>query len=181
MTVAEITARMEQVRKNLHTNEIKLNDLRVKRGQLSIENAEENKIIITRLDKQIENVRRDIENAPTEVRLLEEQLTAELAKVSQAAKDSLLSQQKSCVGQMEAISKKLVDALEIANDWNLQLVVVATRYCSLQKQTGQDITMGATCRPSEQLLQVVYETLKGELEGQPQNARCQGQPPYVRI
>ncbi|GAJ08056.1 unnamed protein product [marine sediment metagenome] len=179
---AEIEQRMEQVQKNLHTNETRLNDLRVNRGKLSIENATENSHIIDRLDKQIESCRKDISNAPVELSILEENLKASQQQTAAKQMEQLLSQQKSCAGSMEAISKKLVKALEISHDLNIQLTTATTRYVALQKQTNVDVLMKPTCRPSEQLLQVVYETLKAELEGsKPQTARCPGQPPYVRI
>lgn len=179
--VAEITQRQDQLRKNITENETILNQLRQERGQLAIADSKKNAQQIKLLDKQIDDRRKDLENFPVELQILGDQLATAQTEEAQAAMNALLSQQKSAAGQMEAISKKLVKSLEVAYDLNIQLTTVVSRYTALLEQTGQPTTMQATCRPSEQLLQVVYETLKGELEGQPKNIRCQGQPPFVRI
>lgn len=180
MTTQEITARIEQVKKNKIDNEARLEQLRVERSQLAIEDSTKNAATIKKLDNQIADVRRDIENHPIELRMLGEQLTKAQAEEAQAAKNALLSQQKSAAARMETLSKKLVAALEVAYDLNLQLTASTDRYCALLKQTGQDISMKATCRPSEQMLKVIYETCKAELSGI-QQPRTSGQPPYVRI
>lgn len=178
-TVVEIQARIDKEKAKVASNKSLLSKLGGDRAKLAIQGGEKSAQTIGRLDKQMGTLRRDIENAPDIVTELKRQLAEATAKEKQKAMDALIEQQKSCAGQMEAISKKLVKALETANDLNIQLDVVTRRYCTLKEQTNQDIAM-TTCWPSEQMLKVIYETLNAELQGAiPQ--RIAGHPPFVRI
>lgn len=169
---------IEQVKHNLITNQTELKELRIQRAQLALNKGSVAEL--AKLDKQIDALVRNIENGPATVAVLEDKLKEQQAQAAQTERDQLLSQQKSCAGQMEAISKKLVAALEVANDLNIQLDTVTRRYVALQKQTNQDVIMKAVCWPSEQMLKVIFETLSAEFGGQvPQ--RITGVPPFVRI
>lgn len=166
MTVTEITERMEQVRKNITTNKNKLDQLRVERGQLSIENSKANAQSIARLDVQIEDVRKDVENGPIELRILGENLTKEQERLAQEARDELLNQQKEVATTVEQLSQELIVALGNTLTINEKLLPTLSAYNSLREKTGADV-LGSCCQGSRGWLRAVYEICENEMQGQP--------------
>lgn len=175
MTVTEITERMEQVRKNITTNKTKLEQLRVERGQLSIENSKANAQSIARLDVQIEDTRKDVENGPIELRILEENLTVEEQRLAAEARDQLLNQQKEVAGNIEELSEDFVNTLGRAVEINEQLLPALSAYNGLQAKTGANV-IGSICQGSRGWLRALYEICQGEMEGQP---RPNNMPPIL--
>lgn len=166
MTTQEITERMEQVRKNITTNESRLDSLRVQRGQLSIENSKANAQSIARLDVQIEDVRKDVENGPIELRILEENLTKAQERLAAEAKDQLLNQQKEIASNIEELSQELIIALSNTLTINEKLLPALLAYNGLREKTGQDV-LGNCCQGSRGWLRAVYEICENEMQGQP--------------
>ncbi len=181
MNITEIEQRQEQLRKNIYNNETKLGNLQARHRELSAQFAGpvENESMLHSLQTQIDDIQRDIETCKNELPMLDKHLVAEQARETKAVK-AALSAQKSCAGQMEALSPKLVAALETAHDLNLQLQAVTQRYVVLLKQTGQSIPMKGVTRGSEQMLKVIFETCQAEVKGIAQPRIC-GRPPYTYI
>jgi chromosome segregation ATPase len=165
MKSAEIQTRISQMRKGITDNKVKLDSLRTNRGQLSIDNAEENEPVITRLDKQIEDLRKALENTPVEIRLLEEQLTQAQAKESQKQQEQLLSEQKKVGRDVEELSKQFIKALKAAKNINEQLQSAITTHTALAQRTGQQV-LRDYCHGSEQSLKMLLETMEQQMKGQ---------------
>jgi len=175
MNTTELTARIEQVKANEVTNSKKLESLQDERARLTLR-AGNTKTI----DAKIADVRRDVESAPHELKLLENQLTEATAKQKQKAMDALVAEQQTAANSMEDLSKKLVTQLAAAVETNNKLQASIDRYVALQKQTGQTLQSPNCCRGSQQMLKVIYETCRAEVEGI-KNPRTEGRPPYIRI
>lgn len=169
MTVTEIKQRIEQVRKNITANKTKLDGLRVERGQLSIENSKVNAQSIAKLDVQIADCRKDVENGPIELRILEENLTKEQERLAQAERDTILESQNVVAGNIEQLSQEFIDALAKAVQINEQLLLALSAYNNLREKTGQNV-LGSHCRGSRGWLKAVYEICQGEMESRPRPA-----------
>ncbi len=180
MNVEQRKQQIAEKQKELSDATAELEGFRLERAKLTTGDKPNDKAV-KKLDGQIQVANEIIENAPTELQFLNEHLIAEEQQVAQAAMDALLSQQKSAAKQLEDISPKLVAALEVAHNLNIQLADAERQYCGLLSQTGQQISMNNHCRPSEQLLKVVYDVLKAELEGGSRINRPKGQPPFVKV
>ena len=180
MTVAEIQARQDQLRKNITEKEAILNQLRIERGQLAIADSKKNAEAIKKLDKQIDDRRKDLENFPIELKILQESLAVEQKRLEVEAKDALVAEQQTVANSMEDLSKELVEQLAVAFETNNKLQASIDRYVALASQTGQTLESPNCCQGSQQMLKVIYETCKAEVEGI-KSPRTAGQPPFVRI
>lgn len=165
MRIEEITVRQNQLRKNITENESILNQLRIERGQLSIADAKKNTEAIRRLDKQIDTRRRNLENFPIELSLLEEQLTKEKQLEAQKQKVALLKQQQKVVDDVEQLSDDFVNTLTRAMELNTDLRSAITAETRLREKTGQ-VLLSQYCHGSQQSLRMLLEMSQHQMQGQ---------------
>jgi len=163
--IQQIQTKIDKIRNTLHDNKAKLEQLRVQRGQLAIESSTKNSKTIARLDEQIESVRKDLENLPVQLKLLEELLTAEKKVAAQKERDALLEKQKEIARDVEALSEQFIELLKQANYANEQLRLALRAETGLKEKTGQQF-LENYCHGSQQSLRMLLETMKAQMEGQ---------------
>lgn len=159
MTTQEIQARIAQVKKNEVANTAKMESLQNERARLALLMADTKKV-----DKQIEDIRRDITSHPAELRLLEEQLTEAQAQATAKARDELIEKQQSIAEDVEQLSQDFVEALQAAKNINNQLVAATSAYTALKEKTGME-TLEAHCQGSQESLSRLLELMEYQMGG----------------
>ena len=161
----EIENQIATVTAAQRTNSKLIDKLRQERAKLSVENANKNQQKISKIDDEMLKLRVAIENYPSELKLLEENLAAENQRIAQAEMDKLLEQQQEISDEVTLLSKGFVAILKKANDINTQLIAALTAETNLAQKTGQQV-LTEYCHGSIDSLRMLLERMEAQLDGQ---------------
>jgi len=165
MTIAQIEQKLSEHRDMLGKSESQIAELRGQRAKLSLQDAKKNKQKIEDIDKHISQLVADSQNLPSEIEVLESDLVIAQEKQTQNAHNKLLSAQEKFAEQVELLSVRLVDELDIAVATNDKLTFAYNEYCKLQKLTGENCISKNICRGSLGSLKYLSELCSKELSG----------------
>lgn len=162
MSIATITEKITEAKHSLITNQTSLKELRKTRAQLALSKG--SVVELAKLDKQIDSLVRNINNAPAEITLLEERLVTEQAKATEEQRKDLLSQQEGIARNIEQLSDDFVEALKVAVELNTELRSALTAEAGLAAKTGQQF-LTEYCDGSQDSLRMLLEKSEAELAG----------------
>ena len=166
-TVNEIQAQIEGLRESTEHKEEQLEQYRNKRAELVINEAmtTKNKARVTSIDSEIKQLKRAIENFPTELKLLEENLATEQNRIAEVERAELVIKQEEAADEVQVLSKSFVAILEKAVNINTQLIAALTAEAGLAQKTGQHF-LTECCRGSLQSLSLLFEAMQNQLRGE---------------
>ena len=164
-TVQEIQAQIEKLKEATERKKEQLEEYRTKRAQLVINEVDttKNKARVTSIDSEIKQLKRAIENFPTELKLLEENLAAEQARIAENERSELVTKQEEAADEVQVLSKSFVGILEKAVNINESLRAALTAEATLAQRTGQHFPT-ERCRGSLQSLSMLLEIMQKQLQ-----------------
>ena len=167
MNTAEIQNRINNLNESIKHKETQLEQYRSKRAEITVNEAmtTKNKQRIANIDAEVKRLKKSIENAPAELKILEENLIAEQNRLAQEARAELLTKQEEVANEVELLSKSFVSLLEKANNINELLCNALSAEAGLREKTGQQI-LENFCHGSMQSLSMLLETMQAQLNGQ---------------
>ena len=113
---------------------------------------------------RIKRLNSSIDNAPHELKLLEEQLAKEQDRIAQAARAELLTKQQEVADEVGLLSKNFITILEKANEVNTQLLAALSAESGIRQKTGADV-LADYCHGSMGSLSMLLECMQSELSG----------------
>lgn len=163
-TVQEIEQRISNLKESIERKKEQLEEYRTKRAQLVINEVDttKNKAKVTSIDSEIRRLNRAIENFPTELKLLEENLAAEQNRIAEQVRSELIDKQTEISVEISLLSKSFVLLLEKANHTNELLRAALSAEAGLAQQTGQHF-LTECCRGSLQSLPLLCQTMQSQL------------------
>lgn len=167
-SVSELQAQIETVTSNQRKAAQSIDTLRAERARLILGKDKSNRVSL--IDKEVNQLRVAIDNFPTELSLLEQNLSTENERLAQVERDNLREQQEIVAREIESLSVKFIESLKKANGISEQLLPAITAEANLAKQTNQQV-LENYCNPSEGSLSMLLETCEAEMSGQPANLR----------
>jgi chromosome segregation ATPase len=165
--INEMQSRLSKVKESVIRKKEQIEDYRKKRASLILngDDSQQNKQKLIQIDYQIRERQRDIENAPAEIELLEQQIAAEKQRIAQQEKDNLIEQQQQVAEEVEILSVKFIEILEKANNLNEQLRAALLAETEIRQKTGRQI-ITKWCHGSEGNLNALLEKSKREIAGE---------------
>lgn len=168
-TIPEIQAQIEKLKEATERKKEHLEAYRSKRAEIVVNEADtqKNKARVTSIDCEIKQLQKSIENAPTELALLEENLIAEQNRLAQKARAGLIEQQQEIAEEAEILSKSFIASLEKANNINSNLRAALSAEAGLAQKTGQQVlgNLGNFCHGSAMSLSLLLEVMQSQFAG----------------
>jgi len=167
-TVQEIQIQIDNLKESTERKKEQIENYRKKRANLVLneEDSQKNKQKITSIDHEIRSLQRDIDNAPAELKLLNEKLVAEQRRVAEAERAKLIKQQEKVADELTLLSKNFIASLEKSVECNNQLQAALMAETQLQKKTGQCFPT-ERCRGSVQSLSLLLKVMQDQMQGAP--------------
>jgi len=154
---------IEQTKHSLANSKTELQELRTKRAHLALNKGSVAEI--AKLDKKIDDLVRNINNAPATVAILEDKLKEEQAQAAQVERDQLLVQQKKVAKEIEELSEDFVNTLTRAVELNTQILPALQAEASLRAKTGATV-LESYCQGSQESLEKLLALMQYQMEGQ---------------
>jgi len=167
-TLQEIQKQITSLNESIGRKKEQIEAYRTKRAEITVNEADtqKSKARITSIDSEIKKLTRDIENAPAELKLLEEKLAAEQRRVAEAERTKLIKQQEKVADELTLLSKNFIASLEKSVECNNQLQATLMAETQLQKKTGQCFPT-ERCRGSLQSLSLLLKVMQDQMQGAP--------------
>ena len=129
-------------------DEAHIKELRQKRAELFVADAETNAGEIEKLDFDIAKLGQVISGTPDIIAILDKQLSQAKQALASECRDELLNSQRKAGQQIAKISIELVDALKLAKEKNDSLHGAYAIYNRLKEQTGSSVISQLVTRGS---------------------------------
>ncbi|MFB0556079.1 MAG: hypothetical protein ACETWQ_22480 [Phycisphaerae bacterium] len=164
-SVAEIQEQIQDATAKQRSAGKEIDSLRKERARLAVENANKNMGEIGKIDRQIFEFEMTLSSIPAELELLQQNLSAEQARIAQAERDKLLEEQQEIANEVTLLSKGFITILKKANDINTQLRTALTAESRIREKTGKQILQNY-CHGSMQSLQMLLQLMRLQMTGQ---------------
>jgi len=180
--IEELQAAIDKLKESTQNKLEQVDEYRAKRAVIVVNEPDSkvNRAKLANYDAIINRNLRCIENAPSEIALLEKAIVTEQKRIADSKRSELLAEQRVLSDEIEETSEELVLILEHACRINDKLVNSNARYKVLKSQTGADFLSENVCQGSQQFLKVVHGFNAAELKGErPVRMTCP--PPFQFI